>query len=94
MRPTVVRRPRSSGTDRVATTAENTGYLDRVGVYELLRMTPEIKRLIVERASQDDLRDQAQAQGMRTLCDEAIKLVDQGSTTISEVVRGIYTANI
>ena len=72
----------------------NTGYLDRVGVYELLRMTPEIKRLIVERASQDDLRDQAQAQGMRTLCDEAIKLVDQGSTTISEVVRGIYTANI
>jgi type IV pilus assembly protein PilB len=71
-----------------------TGYLDRVGVYELLRMTPEIKRLIVERASQDDLRDQAQAQGMRTLCDEAIKLVDQGSTTISEVVRGIYTANV
>jgi type IV pilus assembly protein PilB len=71
-----------------------TGYLDRVGVYELLRMTPEIKRLIIERASQDDLRDQAQAQGMRTLCDEAIALVDQGSTTISEVVRGIYTANI
>jgi type IV pilus assembly protein PilB len=71
-----------------------TGYLDRVGVYELLRMTPEIKRLIVERASQDDLRDQAQAQGMRTLCDEAIKLVDEGSTTISEVVRGIYTMNV
>ncbi len=72
----------------------NTGFLDRVGVYELLRMTPEIKRLIVERASQDDLRDQAQAQGMRTLCDEAITLVDQGSTTISEVVRGIYTMNV
>jgi type IV pilus assembly protein PilB len=72
----------------------NTGYLDRVGVYELLRMTPEIKRLIVERASQDDLRDQAQSQGMRTLCDEAIALVDQGSTTISEVVRGIYTMNV
>ncbi len=72
----------------------NTGYLDRVGVYELLRMTPEIKRLIVERASQDDLRDQAQSQGMRTLCDEAIALVGQGSTTISEVVRGIYSANI
>ncbi len=70
----------------------NTGYLDRIGVYELLQMTPEIKRLIVGWATQDELRRQAQKQGMRTMCDEAISLVAQDTTTISEVVRSIYTA--
>ena len=43
----------------------HTGYLDRIGVYELLQMTPEIKRLIVGWATQDELRRQAQKQGMR-----------------------------
>ena len=45
----------------------HTGYLDRIGVYELLQMTPEIKRLIVGWATQDELRRQAQKQGMRSL---------------------------
>ena len=68
----------------------NTGYLDRIGVYELLQMTPEIKRLIVGWATQDELRRLAQKQGMRTLREEAINLVGQDTTTISEVVRSIY----
>ena len=68
----------------------NTGYLDRIGVYELLQMTPEIKRLIVGWATQDELRRLAQKQGMRTLREEAINLVAQDTTTISEVVRSIY----
>ena len=68
----------------------HTGYLDRIGVYELLQMTPEIKRLIVGWATQDELRRLAQKQGMRTLREEAINLVAQDTTTISEVVRSIY----
>ena len=68
----------------------NTGYQDRIGVYELLQMTPEIKRLIVGWATQDELRRLAQKQGMRTLREEAINLVTQDVTTISEVVRSIY----
>jgi type IV pilus assembly protein PilB len=67
-----------------------TGYLDRVGVYELLQMTPEIRRLVAARASQEDLRTLAQEQGMRTLRDEAISLVVQDTTTISEVMRSVY----
>jgi type IV pilus assembly protein PilB len=67
-----------------------TGYLDRVGVYELLQMTPEIRRLVAARASQEDLRNLAQEQGMRTLRDEAISLVVQDTTTISEVMRSVY----
>jgi type IV pilus assembly protein PilB len=68
------------------------GYLDRIGVYELLHMTPEIKRLIVGWATQDELRRMAEKQGMRTLRDEAINLVVQDTSTISEVMRSIYTA--
>jgi type IV pilus assembly protein PilB len=68
----------------------NTGYQDRIGVYELLQMTPEIKRLIVGWATQDELRRLAQKQGMRTLRQEAINLVAQDVTTVSEVIRSIY----
>ena len=67
-----------------------TGYQDRIGVYELLRMTPEIKRLIVGWATQDELRRLAVKQGMRTLREEAISLVAQDVTTISEVIRSMY----
>jgi type IV pilus assembly protein PilB len=70
----------------------DTGYLDRIGVYELLHMTPEIKRLIVGWATQEELRRMAEKQGMRTLRDEAIGLVVQDTTTISEVMRTIYTS--
>jgi type IV pilus assembly protein PilB len=68
----------------------DTGYLDRIGVYEFLRMTPEIRRLLVGWATQDELRRVAINQGMRTLRTEGLALVDEGITTISEVIRSIY----
>jgi len=68
----------------------NTGYQDRIGVYELLQMTPEIRRLLVGWATQDELRRVAINQGMRTLRSEGLSLVAQDVTTISEVIRSIY----
>jgi type IV pilus assembly protein PilB len=68
-----------------------TGYQERIGVYELLQMTPEIKRLIVGWATQDELRNLAKKQGMRTLREEAINLVAEDTTTIAEVIRSMYT---
>jgi type IV pilus assembly protein PilB len=70
----------------------NTGFSDRVGVYELLQITPEIKRLIVGWATQDELRRMAVKQGMRTLSDEGMALVENDITTVSEIVRNIYSA--
>ena len=67
-----------------------TGYQDRIGVYEFLHMTPEIRRLLVGWATQDELRRVAIKQGMRTLRTEGLGLVDQNVTTISEVIRSIY----
>ena len=69
----------------------DTGYKDRIGVYELLVMTPEIKRLVVGWATQEEIRTLAVKQGMRTLRQEANSLVDQDITTIAEVIRSVYT---
>ena len=69
-----------------------TGFMDRIGVYELLSVTPEIKRLVVGWATQEELRRLAVSQGMRTLLDEAIDLVTRDVTTISEVLRTVYSS--
>jgi type IV pilus assembly protein PilB len=67
-----------------------TGYKERIGVYELLPITAEMKHLIVERASEDQLRTLAKKQGMRTMREQAIQLVSEDVTTVSEVIRSIY----
>jgi type IV pilus assembly protein PilB len=69
-----------------------TGYQDRIGVYELLRITPEVKRLIVGWATQEEIRRMAISQGMRTLLQEGLELVDTDTTTIAEVIRVIYAS--
>jgi type IV pilus assembly protein PilB len=68
-----------------------TGYKDRIGIYELLVMTPEIRRLVVGWATQEELRSLAVKQGMRTMRQEATNLVSQDITTIAEVLRSVYT---
>ena len=66
------------------------GYQDRVGVYELLRMTPDMRALVAAAPSYGGIRDLAQSEGTRSLRREGVLLVEQGVTTIAEVVRGIY----
>jgi len=67
-----------------------TGYQGRIGVYELLQITPEIKRLIVGSADYDSIRAVAQLEGMRTLGQESLSLVVRDVTTIAEVIRTIH----
>ncbi|MCL2541020.1 MAG: GspE/PulE family protein [Nocardioidaceae bacterium] len=70
----------------------HTGYLDRIGVYELLVVTDEVRELIVDRAPHDDMRKLARSQGMRTLQEQGARLVADGTTTPAEVMRSIYVA--
>jgi len=72
----------------------HTGYLERTGVYELLVVTDEVRELIVQRAPHDEMRKLALAQGMRTLQEQAVRLVRDGSTTAAEVMRSIYVAGV
>ena len=67
-----------------------TGYFERVGVYEVLTVTEEIRELIVKGGSHRDIHVVAQEQGMRSLRDQAIRLVAEGDTTIAEVLRTVY----
>jgi type IV pilus assembly protein PilB len=67
-----------------------TGYRERIGVYELLRITPELRRLIVGWATTEELRRLAVSQGMRTMLMEAMSLVESDVTTIPEVVRTLF----
>lgn len=65
----------------------NSGYKGRVGIYELMLMSDEIRDAIAAEASGDDLRDIARQQGMTTLRESGLKLIFDGATTIDEVVR-------
>ncbi len=65
----------------------NSGYKGRIGIYELLIMSDELRDAIASEASGDDLRDIARQQGMTTLRESGLKLIFDGQTTIDEVVR-------
>lgn len=63
------------------------GYKGRLGIYEILEVTPEIRELITHKASEDEIEALAVSQGMRTLVKDGIFKVSSGITTIEEVVR-------
>jgi type IV pilus assembly protein PilB len=67
-----------------------TGFLDRIGVYEMMTVSERIRELVVDRSSHHELLKVARAEGMRTLQEEAARLVETGVTTLAEVLRSIY----
>ncbi len=70
----------------------DTGFRDRIGVYEVLSMSEEIGQLLVNGASPRTVRDLAIEQGMRTMGAEAMHLVARDVTTVDEVIRNVYLA--
>jgi type IV pilus assembly protein PilB len=67
----------------------NTGYFDRVGVYEVLAITDEIRHCVVEGHPPRAAREIAAQQGLRTLQAEAIRMVEANVTTMEEVVKHV-----
>jgi type IV pilus assembly protein PilB len=63
------------------------GYKGRAGLYEVMAMSPELRRMILRGASVAELRDQAVAEGMLTLRMDGIVKVRKGVTTLEEVVK-------
>jgi type IV pilus assembly protein PilB len=64
-----------------------TGYKGRAGLYEVMAMSPELRRMILRGASVADLREQAIEEGMLTLRSNGILRIEQGVTTLEEVVK-------
>ncbi|HEX7135199.1 MAG TPA: ATPase, T2SS/T4P/T4SS family [Iamia sp.] len=75
---------------RGCASCSGTGYYGRVGVYEVLRMTDELRTGLLENVHADAIREVAVADGMVPMQRQAIDLVRRGETTIAEVMRTVY----
>jgi len=65
----------------------NTGYSGRVGLFEVLPVTRDVRRLILDYATVDQIREHARAEGIRSLRDDGLRKVLAGVTSIEEVQR-------
>jgi type IV pilus assembly protein PilB len=68
----------------------HTGFRDRLGIFEVLRVTDDFKRVLVREPSPETLRRQAIDDGMTTLRESGLARIEEGLTTIGEVMRSIH----
>ena len=66
---------------------QGTGYRGRLGIYELVDVTPELQELVISGATAEKMRALVTAQGGRTLRDDGLLKARAGQTTVEEVVR-------
>ena len=65
----------------------HTGYRGRIGIYEVMRVTDKLRRLITVKSTEDQLREAAVAGGMITLGEDGLAKVKSGITTPEELLR-------
>ncbi len=64
-----------------------TGYAGRIGVFEVIELTPTIRKLISEKADSDAISTEAEKEGTTFMLDDGLEKVKKGMTTIEEVLR-------
>jgi len=64
-----------------------TGYVGRIGIFEVLLITKTIRKLIIEKKDSDEIAQQALTEGMTTMLDDGLLKVNKGITTLEEVLR-------
>jgi type IV pilus assembly protein PilB len=69
----------------------NTGYRGRIGIFEFLMMSEPIRKLLRDHAGAGEIRAQAIAEGMITLKQDGMKKAKEGITSISEVMRSVFS---
>ncbi|MEK9501516.1 type IV-A pilus assembly ATPase PilB [Gaopeijia maritima] len=74
---------RGAGCDK----CDGSGYKGRQGLYEVMAMSPRLRKAIMEEKGTDELRDIALSEGMLTLRMDGLKKVERGITTLDEVVK-------
>ncbi|KKQ83111.1 MAG: General secretion pathway protein E [Candidatus Woesebacteria bacterium GW2011_GWA1_38_8] len=67
----------------------NTGFRGRCGIFEILLIDDDIKKLIVEKASSDAIWDVARTKGPKSMLEDGLIKVSKGITSIEEVFRVI-----
>jgi general secretion pathway protein E/type IV pilus assembly protein PilB len=66
---------------------QGSGYRGRQGIFEMMEVTDEVRDLILERRSSQEIRRVAARQGMRGLREDGWRLIREGRTTLEEVMR-------
>jgi len=66
---------------------KETGFAGRIGIFELLVLDEDIKKMVVAKTSTDEIRKKAISKGMGTLFADGISKAKDGTTTIEEVLR-------
>jgi len=69
-----------------------TGFLGRTGIFELLAISEDLRAAINQGASSQQLRKQAEAEGMLTLRQDGLRKAARGITTVAEVLSVLQTA--
>ena len=82
-----VERSTSIGRAVGCTRCYGTGYSGRIGLYEVLPVTRDIRELILNHASAEAIRDRATALGVRSLREDGRLKALQGITSVGEVLR-------
>lgn len=67
-----------------------TGYLGRVGIYEILKVNDQIKEMIITGKSEQDLKEAAIENGLQSLKINGIKAIEKGITTPAEIMKIIH----
>jgi type IV pilus assembly protein PilB len=62
------------------------GYSGRIGIFEMLAMSKDIRKLVLRNAPTTDIQEQAEKEGMKTLRQSGINLALQGETTIEQII--------
>ena len=65
----------------------HTGYRGRLGIYEVMPVTDDLRRMILESAGADEMRVKAREEGMRTLREDGLEKIRNGDTSVPEVLR-------
>lgn len=65
---------------------KNTGFQGRTGLFEMLEMKPSVRKLVFERASEEEIRQEAQRLGLKTLQADGFCKVLEGVTTFEEIM--------
>lgn len=68
---------------------KNTGYSGRVGIFEVLEVTPAIRELIMTKANSDVITAKAVEEGMTSMFEDGIRKLANGVTTLEEIVRAV-----
>ena len=64
-----------------------TGYEGRIGIFEVMQLTDEVKQAILDKKEVSVIRDIAMKNGMTTMVEDGLQKVQTGITTIEEVMR-------